>query len=113
MDLKVGDQISFILRSENFYHSVLNPVVLLALATATMDNVVVDLSNGVILIGNDNLFTFESLGLGREHEAANDPDTGFIFNFENKVSNIYEAANGKYGSEWGDAVFIDCNFVFE
>lgn len=81
--------------------------------TATMDDVIVDLDNGAILLGGDRLVTFESLGLEKEHQALSSPIPSFIFNFENKVANIYEEANGKYGSEWGDAAFIDCHFIFE
>ena len=55
----------------------------------------------------DQLIPFENLGL-----KANADDTTYNFNYALTVRDIYDEANGKYGSEWGNAAFIDCNFVY-
>ena len=85
--------------------------------TAHMDDIYVDFDSGHVLLFADETddsevtwIPFSDLGIDNSE---GDDDNKFVFDFEFTVKNIYDDSSGKYGVQWGNAAFIDCNYVFD
>ena len=52
------------------------------------------------------------LGPSNKVEAYDENEDEWIFNYNFKVKQIFEHADGKYSQVFGNVVFIDCNYVY-
>ena len=81
-----------------------------SLMTLESDFVVTDPENERLIFDDGFVLPFKELGPPKNAQT-NDEDE-FIFNYEFVVKEIFEEADAKYSTVFGNVAFVDCNYIF-
>ena len=87
----------------------INKVALLTLMTIQADFVAIDPVSETLIFDDGLLLPLRLLSQSKD---GNDIDDEWRFEYVFDVKSIFDTADGKYNSVFGNVAFIDCNYVF-